>query len=120
MIQSFLDLEVYKESFQLSLEIEESLKTFPSSEKYLLVDQSKRASRAIPALIAEGYAKRENVKEFQKFLRDALAEANEMINHVSFAKAKHYLDDKKADDYINKYHIVGKKLTRLKENWRKF
>ena len=39
MIKSFLDLDVYKESFQLSLEIDEILKTFPKDEQFLLVDQ---------------------------------------------------------------------------------
>lgn len=38
MIKSFLDLDIYKDSFQLSLEIEELLKSFPDSEKYLLMD----------------------------------------------------------------------------------
>jgi len=52
VIKSFLDLEVYQESFLLSLEIEELLKNFPKDEKFLIVDQMKRASRAIPALIA--------------------------------------------------------------------
>jgi len=46
MIKSFLDLDVYKESFQLSLEIDKIIKTFPKEEQYLLSDQSKRASRA--------------------------------------------------------------------------
>lgn len=41
MIKSFLDLEVYQESFQLSLEIEELLKNFPKDEKFLIVDQPK-------------------------------------------------------------------------------
>jgi len=50
-----LDLEVYKESFQLSLEVEELLKTYPADEKYLLIGQMIRASRGIPALISEGY-----------------------------------------------------------------
>lgn len=54
MIKSFLDLDVYKLAFQLCLEIEDLLKTYPPSERFLLIDQSKRASRAIPALIAEG------------------------------------------------------------------
>ena len=67
VIKSFLDLDVYKESFQLSLEIEELINKFPKSEQYLLVDQMKRASRAIPALVAEGYAKRETVAVFKKF-----------------------------------------------------
>jgi len=120
MIKSFLDLDVYKDSFQLSLEIEEIVKTYPKSEEYLLVDQSKRASRAIPALIAEGYGKRETPPAFKKALRDAIGESNEMINHLALAKAKGYIDLKKVDELINRYHILGKKLTRLKENWRRF
>lgn len=118
MIKSFLDLDVYKESFQLSLEIDEIIKTFPKDEQFLLVDQSRRASRGIPALIAEGYAKRETLQFFKKFLRDAIGEANEMINHVAFAKAKRYIKPEKADELIERYHILGKKLTRLKDNWK--
>lgn len=120
MIKSFLDLEVYKESFGLSLEIENAIKIFPSDEKYLLVDQMRRASRAIPALIAEGYAKRESVKEFKKFLRDALGEANEMINHLALTKAKKYIKLDSVDSLINKYHIVGKKLSNLEKKWQKY
>ena len=92
MITSFLDLDVYKESFQLSLEIEDLVKKYPKSEQFLLTDQSKRASRAIPALIAEGYAKRETLQVFRKMLRDAIGEANEMINHLAFAKANGYIN----------------------------
>lgn len=120
MIKSFLDLDVYQESFKLSLEIEDIVLTYPKSEKYLLVDQSKRSSRAVPALIAEAYAKRETIKVFRKLLRDALGEANEMINHVAFAKARNYLKSIKADELIDRYHVVGKKLTKLKENWKNY
>lgn len=120
MIKSFLDLDVYKESFQLNLEIEEILKTYPKNEEYLLVDQSKRASRAVPALIAEGYAKRETLPVFRKMLRDAIGEANEMINHIALAKAKGYIEPEKADELIERYHVVGRKLTRLKDKWENF
>jgi|SRR3990167_12421 len=121
MIKSFLDLEVYQESFQLSLEVDDRvIPQFPKHEKYLLADQCRRASRGIPSLIAEGYAKRDSLKTFQKFLKDAVGEANEMINHLSFAKAKGYLDPAYADQLIDRYHILGKKLTRLRENWKKY
>jgi|SRR3989344_3485323 len=120
MIKSFLDLDVYKDSFQLSLEIEKVVQAYPKNEEYLLVDQSKRASRAIPALIAEGYGKRETPPVFKKSLRDAIGESNEMINHLALAKAKGYIDPKKADELIDRYHILGKKLTKLKESWKKF
>lgn len=120
MIKSFLDLDVYKESFQLNLEVEELLKTYPKNEEFLLVDQSKRASRAVPALIAEGYAKRETLPVFKKMLRDAIGEANEMINHIALAKAKGYIEPEKADELIERYHVVGRKLTRLKDKWENF
>ncbi len=121
MIKSFLDLEVYKESFQLSIEIEESLKTYPPSEKFLLADQMRRASRSIPAQIAEGYARRESLRDFQRYIRDCIGEANEMINHLLLSKHKQYI--KKlgyADSLIERYTKLGKKLTNLKNNWQNF
>lgn len=118
MIRSFLDLDVYEKSFELSVEIDEIVKQFPRSEQYLLTDQMKRASRAIPALIAEGYGKRETDLVFKKLLRDAIGEANEMINHIAFAKAKKYIESNKATELIERYHVIGKRLTKLKENWK--
>lgn len=120
MIKSFRDLEVYQESFQLQLEIDEEIKKFPQSERYLLSDQMRRASRGIPSLIAEGWSKRESLKEFQKFLRDAIAEANEMISHLLFAKHKRYIKEKYADELIYRYEKLAKKLTNLKNNWQNF
>ena len=121
MITSFLDLEVYKEAFQLSLEIEDLLKSFPEVEKYLLIDQMKRASRSIPALIAEGYARRESIKDFQKYLRECVGEANEMMNHALLAKHKGYIKKPGyADELITRYNTLGKKLTNLKNNWQNY
>jgi len=121
VIKNFLDLDVYKESFQLCLEIEELLKTYPSSEKFLLVDQMRRASRSIPAQIAEGYARRESIKDFQRYIRDCLGEANEMVNHILLSKHKIYVKKTGyADELIERYTILIKKLTNLKNNWQNF
>ena len=121
MITSFLDLEVYKEAFQLSLEIDEVLKNFPASERYLLNDQMKRASRGIPALIAEGYARRESLKDFQRYLRECIGESNEMINHLMLAKHKKYITEvATVDELIERYNRLGKKLNNLKNNWQNF
>lgn len=121
MIKSFLDLEVYKEAFQLLLEIEDLLKSFPASERFLLIDQMKRAARAIPALIAEGYARRESLKDFQKYLRECIGEANEMMSHIMLAKYQGYIKKPGyAEDLIERYTKLGKKLTNLKNNWQNF
>lgn len=121
VIRSFLDLEVYKEAFQLSLEIEELLKSYPASEKFLLVDQMKRATRSIPAQIAEGYARRESLKDFQRYIRDCIGEGNEMINHLLLSKHKGYIKKQGyADELIERYTRLGKKLNNLKNNWQNF
>lgn len=121
MITSFLDLEVYQESFQLSIEIEELLKTYPGSEKYLLSDQMRRAARSIPAQIAEGYARRESIKDFQRYLRDCIGEGNEMINHLLLSKHKDYIKKPGyVDLLIERYNKVNKKLINLKNNWQNF
>lgn len=121
MIKSFLDLEVYKESFQLSIEIEELLKIYPSSEKFLLVDQIRRASRSIPAQIAEGYARRESIKDFQRYIRDCVGEANEMMSHLLLSKHKQYIKRiGYVDELIERYTKLGKRLTNLKNNWQNF
>ena len=91
MIKTFRDLEVYQESFELQFEVEGLLQKYPASETYLLIDQSKRSCRAIPALIAEGWSKRESLKEFKKFLRDAIGEANELTSHLLVAHRKGYI-----------------------------
>lgn len=120
MIRSFRDLEVYQESFQLQLEIEDLLKFFPPSEKFLLSDQMRRCCRGIPAIVAEGYSRRESIKEFQKYLRDATGEANEMINHLMLAKHKVYIKPIRVDELITRYEQLAKKLTNLKNNWQNF
>lgn len=119
-IKSFLDLEVYQESLQLAKETNKLLKGFPNDEKYLLVDQMKRASRAIPSLIAESWAKRRLVKEFKKYLRDAIGEANEMMNHLEQSRLFGYVKNDQAKHLIERYDKVAAKLSKLKDGWRVF
>lgn len=121
IIKSFNDLEVYSESFQLQIEVEELLKTFPELERYLLVDQMRRCCRSIPAIISEGWALRDSVKEFKNFLRRAYGSNCEMINHLMLAKYKGYIKkDNYADELIKRYEILAMKITKLRNNWQKF
>lgn len=120
MIESFLDLEIYTLSLELAKDVHYLLKTFPPSEKFLLVDQMNRASRGIPSLIAEGWAKRRQVKEFQKYLRDGVGECNEMMNHVKQASLFKYLSADKANDLVKRYDILAAKICKLKNNWKNF
>jgi four helix bundle protein len=119
-IKSFLDLEIYQESLQLAGEVNQEVKNFPADEKFLLVDQSRRSSRAIPSLIAEAWAKRKTIKEFRRKLREAMGEANETMNHLAQAKLFGYLRPEKAKELINRYDNLTGKISNLKDNWKNY
>ena len=95
-IKSFQDLEVYQRLYKsMTIVLKEIVPKLPQEEKYDLKDQLSRSCKAIPRLIAEGYAKRHQKFGFQKYLDDSLAECNETI--VSLEQAKDiygYLIDK--------------------------
>jgi four helix bundle protein len=115
-----MDLDVYKRAFSVSKEILFYLiPRLPANEKFGLADQMRRASKAIPALIAEGYAKKSQQKGFQRYLIDAMGEANEMIVHLCYAKEYLCKDHLTLDKLIEEYNIIGKQLYRLHESWKK-
>ena len=120
MIQSFKDLKVYQESYELAVLINRSILRLPNSEKYDLVDQMRRASKSIPANIAEGYAKRLFEKDFKRYLLSATGSCNEMFVHISFAKDLGFWKPEFCEDLLKRYDIVGKQLTKLLQNWKTY
>lgn len=122
-IISFRDLEVYRNSYQYSIIImTKIILKLPNTEKYDLTDQLSRSCKAIPRLIAEGYAKRHQKFGFQKYLDDALAESNETI--VSLEQTKDIygplIDIKLCEDLIKKYDILSKQIFTLRMAWKNF
>jgi four helix bundle protein len=121
-IVSFKDLIVYQNSYEASIEVMTKIvPKLPDEEKYDLKDQLRRSSKAIPRLIAEGYAKRHQTKGFQKYLDDALGECNEIIVSLSHAKDIYgkYVDTKLCAKLIKIYDVTGKQIYRLAESWTK-
>lgn len=119
---SFLDLDVYKTTYKAGITVNKEIALeLPDKEKYDLRDQLRRASKSIPALIAEGYAKKHHGKSWKKYLDDAIGECNEMIVHLSFAKDLYpdHVDIKLCEELIKTYNVAGKQLFRLGESWRK-
>jgi len=59
LIVSFHDLIVYQDTYKASITVMTKIvPMLPNSERYDLRDQMSRSCKAIPRLIAEGYAKR--------------------------------------------------------------
>lgn len=62
------DLEVWKKSFDLVVDVYNETKSFPEEEKYNITSQIRRAAVSIPSNIAEGCA-RSSDKEILRFMR---------------------------------------------------
>lgn len=116
MIQSFRDLDVYKESYNLMLIIHKEVVKFPNFEKFDLILQTRKASKSIPANIAEGWAKRIFEKEFKRHLDIALGSANEMEVHISTARDLNYWKKDFCNEIILHYQQLGGKLLNLRRN----
>jgi four helix bundle protein len=122
-ITSFTDLTVYQLAYRTALDIaQQFLPTLPIRECRSLADQIKRSSQAVPALIAEGYAKRHHPKHFQRYLNDALGECNELIVHLTFCRDLYVPVQRLAlcKQLIAAYDTIGKQLYRLSQRWRSF
>ncbi len=122
-IRSFTDLEVYRNSYQGMLSVmREIVCKLPDSEKYDLRDQLSRACKAIPRLIAEGYAKRHQRAGFQKYIDDAMAECNEMVVSLSQVRDLYpkYIQIKVCDELIDGYDKCGRQLYKLGIAWSNF
>jgi four helix bundle protein len=98
----------------------EETKKFPKEERYSLTDQIRRSSRAVCALIAEGYRKRRFPKSFALMMNNADAEVSETTVHLNFAVDCGYLSPIKYDEFIAKYKSIGKMLGKMTEEPEKF
>ena len=122
-ITSFRDLLVYQRTYAAMLRVmKEIIPGLPDNEKNDLQSQLSRSCKAIPRLIAEGYAKRHQKRGFQKYLDDAMAESNETVVSLSqcldiYGK---YIDNKVCQTLIKEYDIAGRQIYKLEESWTKF
>jgi len=117
-IKSYHDLDVFKRTYNAAISVvKEVIPKLPEHEKYDLWSQLSRSCKAIPRLIAEGYAKRHQKLGFQKYLDDAMAESNE--THVSLCQCRDIYKIN-CEDLIREYEISGKQLYRLSEAWSNF
>ena len=71
------DLDVFKLSHSLTLEIFETTKTLPEEEKFGLISQMRRAAYSVPMNLMEG-AHRLGSKEYRQFVGIAKGSAGEV------------------------------------------
>lgn len=107
-IESFEDLEVWKESRILRKRVSKFVSTLPKDEKYRLVDQLVRASRSVTANIAEGYG-RFHYQENIQYCRQARGSLYEILDHLLVALDEEWLSEKGYDS-LKEQTIISIKL----------
>lgn len=91
-INSVRELKVYKLAFETAMEIFEISKTFPTEEKYSLIDQIRRSSRSVCTNLSEAWRKRRYRAVFVNKLTDAAQEAAETQTWLEFCLSCGYID----------------------------
>lgn len=122
-IKSFRDLRVYQNLYKaMQLTLTKIIPKLPKEERYDLGDQMRRASKAGPALIAEGFAKRYQIRAWRKYLNDTIGECNEMIHHISVCIDVYgnLTDIEICREVIDLYDHSSRQLTKLAESWKDY
>ena len=119
-INTFKELQVYQLACILDEAVFKQTKLWPSSEKFALIDQIRRSSRAIGANIAESWAKRRYPAHFLSKLTDADGELQETIHWLGRAATYGYLDRLKKDELELVCADIGRKLGKMMKNPESF
>ena len=93
----FEDLDCYKLSLQLMVNVHAIANKLPTVERFDLADQVRRASKSTPANIAEGYG-RHHWLDALRFYYIARGSLNETINHLISARTLEYIEQDKFEE----------------------
>ena len=118
MIKTVFDLEVFKISYQLAMDVFHATRKFPREERYSLTDQIVRSSRSISANIAGGWGKRIYENEFKRHLIYAMDSLEETKAWLYFSRDRSNFNVETFGNFEKKLDELGAKIYKLFENWR--
>ncbi len=112
MVKKAQDLDVFKLSHSLALEIYRLTETFPEREKFGLSAQMRRSAYSIPVNIVEG-ASRLGKKEYRQFVAIARGSASEIGYQLLLSRDLGYISEGNYTSLTEKLDHIGKMLTAL-------
>ncbi len=106
------ELDVFKLSHSLAIEIFEITKIFPDEERFGLISQMRRAAYSVPMNLMEG-AHRLGSKEYRQFVGISKGSTGEIKYQLLLAKDLGYISEGRHFDLHFKYERVSQMLTKL-------
>jgi four helix bundle protein len=121
MIQTYKDLDIYKEALALFYDSHRLSMVLPKHELYEQGSQMRRAADSIISNFVEGYGRRRYKPDYVKFLVYAHASILELQCHLEKIAS---LYPEFSEDYMaikTRYDVLGKKMYRfiqhVETNW---
>jgi four helix bundle protein len=111
-MQSYKDLDIYKLSHRLAIEIHKmTLNKLPKFEMYEEGAQIRRSSKSIVCNIVEGFGRRRYKQEFIQYLIYSQASCDETREHIDLLFDTESFIDKNLYDHLKgKYEELGAKI----------
>ncbi len=109
-IESFQQLDAWREAHQLVVMVYRLTEAFPQQERFGLVAQMRRAAVSVPANIAEGF-KRRGIGEKIRFYNTAEASLEELKYYCILSEDLGYIVSKA--EILAQTEIVGRLLNGL-------
>lgn len=121
-MKSYRDLEVYKLSKGLAVQIHKISLSLPKFELYEAASQIRRSSKAVTNAIVEGYGRRRYKAEFIRYLIFAQSECDETMVHLDFLFETSTITNEKVyvelkDNYNSLSERVNKFIQWVDENF---
>lgn len=117
VMKTHKDLDVWKYSLDLVVEVYQLLKKFPDDEKFGIISQMKRCAVSIPSNIAEGAA-RSSAKEFSHFLTISLGSLAELETQIIISERLDFISDDNSKILLKNLTTIRKMLLGLKKSLR--
>jgi four helix bundle protein len=111
-INSVEDLDVFKKSHVLVLQLYKLTQNFPSEEKYGLTSQIRRAAYSIPSNLMEG-SNRLGSKEYRQFVGIARGSAAELKYQLLLSKDLGYMPAEKYNEMEKEIIEISRMLMGL-------
>jgi four helix bundle protein len=113
-VSDFHDLEVYRRAYQMSLQLHRWLRGRADE----VAGQLRRASKSIPANIAEGCSKANTATEAKRFLSIALRSLDEVKVWLEYCRDLNLLSEQRVGQATQEYREIGAMLYTLWQRWR--
>jgi len=112
-ISGFRDLDVYQAAVREARRIFVLTQRFPREERYSLIDQIRRSSRAVGTMIAEAWGRRRYIAAFINKVDEALSESMETQAWLDHALASEYVTTEEHRDHDSAWQRIGGQLNRV-------